>query len=151
MYHAVAEEWTSILKIACAYDFHGIKDLAVRGLESCDMSIANRIRLYQRYDVDSRYINSLYVKFCLRDEGPTEEETEIMGTKVSLNIYMAREHLRRSSCATVQHGSRLADLAESDVLEAISSILCNNAPSQDLGLVYIFSLFFIGSVLWIFS
>lgn len=134
IYRATVDEWTSILKIACAHDFHGIKDFAIRGLESCEMPIANRIRLYQKYYVDLRYINPLFVKFCLRDDGPTDEETEVMGTKISLIIYRARERLRSRS--TPQSGGKAtATLAEADALEAISSILGYNAPSHGLGSV----------------
>ena len=132
IYRATVSEWTAILKIACVHDFPGIKDFALQGLERCDIPIANRIKLYQQYDAGPRYINPLFVKFCLRDDGPTDEETDIMGTKVSLIVYRARERLRGH--ATPQNGS--TTFAESDALEAISSILgYNNAPSKGLGSV----------------
>ena len=132
IYRATVPEWTAILKIACVHDFPGIKDFALQGLEGCDIPIANRIKLYQQYDAGSRYINPLYVKFCLREDGPTDEETDVMGTKVSLIVYRARERLRGH--ATPQNGGNT--FAESDALKAISSILgYNNAPSKGLGSV----------------
>ncbi len=139
-YRATVPEWTSILKIACAHGFPGIKDFAVQGLEFCDMPIADRIKLYQQYDVGPRYINPLFVKFCLREDGPTDEETEIMGTKVSLIVYRARERLRAH--VTPQNGGKAPSFAESDALEAISSILGYNAPSKGLGSVSFYLIIF---------
>lgn len=98
-----------------------MKEFAVRGLESSEIPIANRIKLYQKFEVDSSYIIPLFVKLCLRTEGPTDEETEIMGTKVSLIIYRARERLR--SQATSPLAGQTLIISETDASEAISSIL----------------------------
>ena len=125
------DEWTSILKIACAYDFPGVKDFAVRGLESCDIPIANRIRLYRTFDVDAHYIIPWFVRLCLREDGPTDGETEIMGTKVSLIIYRARERLR----SMVSPAEPPLAISESAAVEVISSILGYNSPIAGPGSV----------------
>jgi hypothetical protein len=44
--------------------------------------------------VEPVYLVPLYVKLCMRDEGPTDDETSVMGIKTSLIIYRARERLR---------------------------------------------------------
>jgi hypothetical protein len=44
--------------------------------------------------VEPVYLVPLYVKFCMREDGPTDEETSIMGIKTSLIIFRARERLR---------------------------------------------------------
>ena len=120
-YLASVHEWTSILKISCNYDFPGVKDFTVRGLESCDIPIANRIKLYQKYEVDSSYVVPLFVKLSLRAEGPTDEETDVMGTKVALIIYRARERLRSPASSPIT-GPPLP-ISESDAFEIIKSIL----------------------------
>jgi len=120
-YHASVHEWTSILKISCNYDFPSVKDFAVRGLETCDIPIANRIKLYQKYEVDSSYVVPLFVKLSLRAEGPTDEETDVMGTKVALIIYRARERLRSPACSPLTGSPH--PISESDAFEAINSIL----------------------------
>ena len=125
------DEWTSILKIACAHDFPGVKDFAVRGLESCDIPIANRIRLYRTFEVDAHYIIPWFVRLCLREDGPTDGETEIMGTKVSLIIYRARERLR----SMVSPAEPPLAISESAAVEVISSILGYNSPIAGPGSV----------------
>jgi len=92
-YTATTNEWISILKIACQYQFIEVKRFAIRGLEKLDLSPVERLRIYQLYQVDPTYIIPLLVELCLREEGPTEEETEKMGIKTSLSIYRARERL----------------------------------------------------------
>jgi len=85
------------------------------------MPIARRIRLYQTYDVEPGYVIPLYVKFCLREDGPTDEETEVMGVKATLAIHKARERLRTH--ATPPNKGNAISIAESDAVEEITSIL----------------------------
>jgi hypothetical protein len=137
-YHASVHEWTSVLKIACNYEFPTVKDFAVRGLETCDIPIANRVKLYQKYDVDASYIIPLFVKLSLRAEGPTDEETDIMGTKVALIIYRARERLRSPASSPIT-GLPLP-ISESEAFEAINSILGYGATILPAGSGSVFSL-----------
>ena len=123
-YRATVEEWTSILKIACAHDFPAVKDFTIRCLESCDIAVAQRIKLYRTFDVDAKYIVPWFVQLCLREEGPTDGETEIMGTKVSLIVYRARERLR--SALIAPNAGTPPPLSESAAVEAICSILGYN-------------------------
>ena len=125
-YRATVDEWTSILKIACNHDFPSVKDFAVRGLESCEVPIASRIKLYQKYEVDSLYVIPLFVKLCLRAEGPTDEETDIMGTKVALIVYRARERLRSPASSPITGPP--PPISEAEAFEAISSILGYSVP-----------------------
>ena len=133
LYRATLEEWTSILKIACTHDFPAVKDFTVRCLESCDIAIAQRIKLYRTFDVDAKYTIPWFVQLCLREEGPTDGETEIMGTKVSLIVYRARERLRSSLVAP--NAGAPSPLSESAAIEAICSILGYNSPLSGPGSV----------------
>jgi hypothetical protein len=103
-YIATTNEWIGILKIACEHDFIQVKQLAIRGLEETDLSIVERLRIYQLYNVDPSHTVPLLSALCLRDEGPTDEETEQLGMKTSLLIYRARESLRSLLPADIDHG-----------------------------------------------
>lgn len=99
------------------------------------MPIACRIKLYQTYGVESCYVIPLYSKFCLREDGPTDEETEVMGVKAALAIYRARERLR-----TPPNSGNAISIAESDAVEAITSILGYHVPQHGLGSVFLFDI-----------
>lgn len=92
-YIATTNEWIGILKIACQYDFIEVKRFAIRGLEKLDLSVVQRLKIYQLYNVHAAHIVPLLVQLCMREEGPTDEETDELGIKTSLVIYRARERL----------------------------------------------------------
>ena len=94
VYNATLTEWTAILKFAYEYKFPEVKRLAIRELENFDISLAERIVIYQNHAVEPLFLVPLYVKFCMRDDGPTDEETSIIGIKTALIIFRARERLR---------------------------------------------------------
>ncbi|KAF8802657.1 hypothetical protein BYT27DRAFT_6758326 [Phlegmacium glaucopus] len=91
VHNATLPEWLAILKLAQEYQFPEVKRLATSKLEAFEMPIAERIALYQNHMVDPMYLVPLYVKLCKRDEGPSDDETAIMGIKTSLIIFRARE------------------------------------------------------------
>lgn len=112
-------EWTAILKLAHEYKFPEIKRLAFRELENFDIPLADRIVLYQNHGVEPVYLVPLFVKFCMRDEGPTDEETLTMGMKTSLIIFRARERLRFQPLSG--NTNRLPD--DNDIARTIYSLL----------------------------
>lgn len=103
-YNATSDEWISILKLACEYDFAQVKDLAIRGLDGMNLSTVERLCIYQLYRVGPSHIVPLLAELCVRNEGPTDEETERLGIKTSLVIFRARENLRSHIPADVDHG-----------------------------------------------
>ena len=119
VYNATLAEWTAILKLAYEYKFPEIKRLAIRELEAFDIPLAERIVIYQNHAVEPLYLVPLYVKFCMRDEGPTDEETVIMGVKTSLIIYRARERLRFQPLS----GNNRSSPDENDITRTIYSLL----------------------------
>ncbi|KAF8161498.1 hypothetical protein B0H34DRAFT_381923 [Crassisporium funariophilum] len=123
VYKATLPEWTAILKIACEYQFPEVKHLAMRELQQIEIPIAQRIFLYQSYDAEPMYLVPLYVKLCMRDEGPTDEETEKMGMKTSLIIFRARERLRFRPLGAGKDGPTLEGVDENDITRTICSLL----------------------------
>lgn len=122
VYTATLTEWIAILRLAHEYQFPEVKRLAIHELESFDIPIAERIVLYQNHAVDPLYLVPLYVKMCVRDEGPSDEETEIMSMKTSLIIFRARERLRFRPLA----GAKSRDVSqpdENDITRTIYSLL----------------------------
>ncbi|KDR75461.1 hypothetical protein GALMADRAFT_483402 [Galerina marginata CBS 339.88] len=97
LYEASSSEWIAIIKIACEYDFIQAKHLAIRGLEQGNLSIVQRLTLYQLYKADPVYVVPLIAALCIRDEGPTDEETKEMGMATSLVIFRARERIRSAT------------------------------------------------------
>ena len=120
IYTATQPEWLAILKFSHEYQFPEVKQLAIRELEGFEMPIADRIVLYQAHSIDPSYLVPLYVKLCMRDEGPTDDETAIMGIKTSLIIFRARERLRFRPLSGDRNHS-LPD--ENDITRTIYSLL----------------------------
>jgi hypothetical protein len=106
------------LKLAYEYKFPEIKRLAIRELENFDIPLAERIVLYQNHSVEPVYLVPLYVKFCMRDEGPTDDETTVMGIKTSLIIFRARERFRFQPLSVSNRS-----LDENDITRTIYSLL----------------------------
>ena len=68
------------------------------------------------------YLVPLYVKFCMRDEGPSDEETSIMGIKTSLIIFRARERLRFQPPSGSTSKDRISP-DDNDITRTIYSLL----------------------------
>ena len=120
-YTATLLEWISILKLAHEYQFPEVKRLAIRELEDVEIPIAERIVLYQNHKVDPVHLVPLYVKLCMRDEGPTDDETAIMGMTTALIIFRARERLRFRPSSGTKNASSPPD--ENDITRTIYSLL----------------------------
>lgn len=134
VYSATLPEWIVILRLAHEYQFPEVKRLAIHELESFDIPIAERIVLYQNHAVDPLYLVPLYVKMCVRDEGPSDEETTIMSMKTSLIIFRARERLRFRPLA----GAKSRDISqpdENDITRTIYSLLGFDFNGQPTGSV----------------
>ncbi|KAJ3505315.1 hypothetical protein NLJ89_g7486 [Agrocybe chaxingu] len=127
VYSATPAEWVAILKIAHEYEFLEVKNLAIRGLDTCDLTVVQRIRIYETYQADTMYLLPLYATMCMREDGPTDDETEEMGMKTSLMIFRARERLRSDgSKSPLPNG-----VDESEVFRMLYSFLgVNPAPSN---------------------
>lgn len=94
LYHATAEEWTSIVKLAHQWDFSGVKSLAVRELERLEIPPLRKIVIYHSYVIDRRLLRSAYAAFASRDEPITIEEGQELGLETSLHLAHARELAR---------------------------------------------------------
>jgi len=91
---ATLEDWTGILKISKTYRFTSVKALAVRFINQLGVSVIERIRLYEEYDVDPSFIVPLYKTFVDRSEPLTDDEITSLGQKTTILILRARERAR---------------------------------------------------------
>ncbi|KAJ3504229.1 hypothetical protein NLJ89_g8044 [Agrocybe chaxingu] len=122
VYEATADEWTGILKVAHHYKFPKIKNLAICKLNKSGLSVVQKIRIFELYEADQAHIVPLYASMCMRDEGPSDEEIELMGQKRFVTVFRARERLR--ALPSSGNTSPLPQgIEEGDVLKTISEFL----------------------------
>jgi len=84
--------------------FPEVKALAIQALENIQISLVERIGLYQQHHIPEDVINPHYAALCARPQLLTLEETEILGMPTALMIFSVRE--RR---LTTQGGARPLD------------------------------------------
>ncbi|KAH8996789.1 hypothetical protein EDB92DRAFT_1528236 [Lactarius akahatsu] len=94
LYDASIDEWTSILKLAHAWNFIEVKELAIRGLEGLQVPALQKVVLYQKYDVNRNRLQTAYTALTVRDEPITIEEGRELGLETSLQLARAREVAR---------------------------------------------------------
>ncbi|KAF4620261.1 hypothetical protein D9613_001061 [Agrocybe pediades] len=121
VYNAPTQDWITILKIACEHHFKEVKNFAIRQLEQCNLSVVSRLTIYQLYKVDLAFILPLLYELCIREEGPTDQETEEMGIKTSLIIFRIRERLRAGANGPMSPVA--AGTGEAEVMQAIYAVL----------------------------
>jgi hypothetical protein len=71
------------LKIACEYDFLEVKNCAIRGLQQCDLTLVERLQIYDMYKVGQVYLAPLYADLCARDWGLDDAEIKLLGSDLS--------------------------------------------------------------------
>ncbi|EDQ99625.1 uncharacterized protein LACBIDRAFT_295936 [Laccaria bicolor S238N-H82] len=130
--HAPVESWVLILKLAHKWEFVAVKDCAARQLETkTDISVAERLRLYQEVEVDSdKYIVPLFKALCKRDIPLTLEESKLLGIETVYLISTAREKLR----AVPSDGGKSPlprDLEDEDVTRTILNLLDPKAANDN--------------------
>ncbi len=91
------EEWTSILDLATRWEFPDIRALAIRSLQSLDISPVDRIALSRDFDISGRWTLGAYTTLCERPEPLTFAEASKLGLESSIRIAQLREQLRGSS------------------------------------------------------
>jgi hypothetical protein len=88
------EEWAAILKLSNLWGFDNVKQLAIRELQELEMSLVDRIVLYQDHDVDADLRVPLYVELASREATLDHEESTRLGFRTAIVIFQARERLR---------------------------------------------------------
>lgn len=123
MYKATSDEWISILKIACEYDFPEVKALAIRGIQKGgNLTIFRLIYIYQLYKVDMSYLIPLYITLCKREKAPTNDEAKELGMETTLLIFRLREAVRSSTGDTCR-SPLPSNLDDEDIMRTICSSL----------------------------
>ncbi|KAF5321960.1 hypothetical protein D9619_002080 [Psilocybe cf. subviscida] len=121
LYDASVGDWNCILELADKWDFDEVKELAVRELhKKKELSIVQRMALYEKYKVNKRHLVPLYAALCQRDYPLTLEETKILGFESTVLVNTARERLR--SKPSDEGRSPLPEgLEEADVFRTIEA------------------------------
>lgn len=122
LYDWTISDWTSILELAHKWEFNEVKSLAIRELEHHELSVMDRIVLYQKYSVDRARLVPLYAELASRPDALDDDESEALGMKTTVLIFRARERLR----ALPSDGGRSplpAGLEKEDVHNAILYLL----------------------------
>ncbi len=95
VYENTVDQWKVILKFAQEWNFDEVKELAVRELHKKEeLSVVERLALYQDHQVDPRHLIPLYSLFCERDTPLTVSESKILGFETTVLIASMREKLR---------------------------------------------------------
>ena len=134
-----------ILKLAHKWEFVQVKDCAAQQVETkTDISIAERLRLYQENEVDrTKYIVPLYKTLCQQDVPLTLEESKLLGIETVYFISTAREKLR----AVPSDGGKSPlprELEDEDITRTILNLLDpkavndNGSPSKSGSVKFIF-------------
>lgn len=135
VYTATLEEWVAILKFSHEYEFPEVKRLAIRELEHFDIEIAERIALYQEQSVDPIYIAPFYVKLCMRDEGPTDQEAARIGINMSIMIYRARERIRFRPVSVTRSASLAPDENITRIIHSLLGFDINGQTAVPISLL----------------
>ncbi|TBU56272.1 hypothetical protein BD310DRAFT_882888 [Dichomitus squalens] len=91
------DEWTSILCLATRWDFNDIRTLAIREIQSLDMSPVDKIILAQEFDIGGRWLLGAYTALCERAEPLSVCEGARLGLETAMRVAQLRERLH-SSC-----------------------------------------------------
>ncbi|KZT03910.1 uncharacterized protein LAESUDRAFT_683082 [Laetiporus sulphureus 93-53] len=95
------DAWVSILDLAIRWEFADIRALAIRELQSLEMSAVDKIILSRRFDIRDQWAIAAYVALCERPTPLTLEEANRLGIDSAVRIAQLREQLRcrcRSAC-----------------------------------------------------
>lgn len=91
------EEWTSILSLATRWEFSDIRSLAIRSLQSLNVSPVDRIVLSRDFDISGRWTLAAYTTLCERPDPLTFSEASKLGLEDSIRVAQLREQLRGTS------------------------------------------------------
>lgn len=88
------DEWTSVLHLATRWEFIDIRALAIRSIQSLDISPVDRIVLARDFDITDRWTLQAYTALCDRSDPLSYHEASRLGLETSVRIAQMREQLR---------------------------------------------------------
>ncbi|KAJ7110422.1 hypothetical protein C8R44DRAFT_883575 [Mycena epipterygia] len=118
LYDATVEDWSTILELACRWEFAKVKSLAVRELEKLELPDIDRIVLYHKFAVDQSYLIPRYVALCERPELLTVKEGTRLGMETVISLSRARECMRNQATSGGRSPSP-ATLGVTELMEII--------------------------------
>ena len=83
--------------MATRWEFSDIRALAIRTLQTLDISPVDRIVLSRDFDISGRWTLGAYTTLCERSEPLTFAEASKLGLEISVRIAQLREQLRGTS------------------------------------------------------
>ncbi|KAF5314003.1 hypothetical protein D9611_006960 [Ephemerocybe angulata] len=97
---ASVEDWFTILRLSHDWGFEDIKSVALRYIKSKESEmtgdLVDRIMLYENHSLPKDTLVPLYMRLCVRNEFPTDEECEKLGPLCARAVQRAREELLRA-------------------------------------------------------
>ncbi|KAG8678958.1 hypothetical protein FRC09_019387, partial [Ceratobasidium sp. 395] len=84
----------SALRLATIYDYPALRTFAINNLEKAQLSAIERIQIAREFGFTS-WEEPAYVELCERDEPITEQEANVLGMSVFVQIARTREKEQR--------------------------------------------------------
>lgn len=121
IYEAEIDVWFTILRLAHEWGFPEVTRFALREVKrrESEVSLVQRIVLYQRYNAPAEYLVPLFAELCARPTSSTDEETVLLGFEQTVKIFKARERIRSGGGVSPLPPG----IKEPDTYPTISSIL----------------------------
>ncbi len=92
------------MSLATRWDFTDIRTLAIREIQSLDMSPVDRVILAQEFDIGGRWLLGAYTALCERAEPLSISEGTRLGLETAMRVAQLREQLRSSSRKSLRMG-----------------------------------------------
>jgi isoprenylcysteine carboxyl methyltransferase (ICMT) family protein YpbQ len=90
-----AEEWISILGLACLWSFNDIRDLCIKKLGEIELDPFQKIGLQQKHNINAQWAYSSFITLCSRNEPLNIEEATVLGLEMTVKIAAVREKLEK--------------------------------------------------------
>lgn len=129
IYKAPAEDWACILELANRWKFSEVKQFAIRELHKQEMSLIDRIVLYQNCRAEEEALIPLYAELCARDQPLSLAESEKLGVQTAVIVFQAREALR--SQPAERGKSPLPENVEDDEVENTVREILQGVPQSN--------------------
>ncbi|KAI0735308.1 hypothetical protein C8Q76DRAFT_610069 [Earliella scabrosa] len=124
------DEWTSILSLATRWDFNDVRALAIKQLQTLDMSPTDKIVIAREYDVGGRWVLNAYTALCERPEPLSLPEASRLGLETAMRIAQLREQLRAGGRKSSRIGGYHALTRSAAVRHGTASAATSGRPAR---------------------
>ena len=124
------EHWLTILKLATQWQFHEIRNFAIRQLERLNLQPIEKIALYKEYKINPDLLLPSYTTLCRNEKLPSPDEGRKLSLDTVLRLASARENMllaaMESGCKTPTTASTPDDVTRSIIAELFELNLHSN-------------------------